>query len=454
MSDADKLDDSRRRRGAAQPQTIDLQTDDVTPTPTTPEVEPSETAGTASASRPAERVATAASESLEAPEGAPCGSDAVRRADSNEAAGGGFAEERPMRADDEAGQSVTPVEGHGASLVAVVLAGAAVALVVLGALYLLGLWRFEAAGDLSALRNTVESAATRPSTLEERLSARGSGSDDQVKDGALSALQDRLAGVEQRLDAGSNVAPDLAAIEPRLTELESSIGSLRESAGDVRQPNRRLDSLETQVSDLASTVETLSGRIDSELSNQDPKTERALARAAATAVALSGLLRQVDSGRAYKDELAALRPLIGEDADLDILTAHAESGLATAEQLARQFGEASDAILTADSQDAESGGIVARLASGARSLVRIRPAGPVKGDSRAAIVLRIDAALRAGDIETAQAEWQTLDEVARTAAEDWGKALQARLDAEAEIAKLSTAASAALDAPPSAGAGE
>lgn len=494
VSDADKLqDDGRRRRGAAP----DDRSSDGRRKPDARnarrEAPGDSKDGQASASKPGEGVATVAAASLEEPKGAPRGSDADHRTDSHEVAGGDFAEEQPTcaddetdrpadggasleeaehtppggdagrgdaaaadgpaeeqltRTDDETGQPVTPVEGHGASLVAVLLAGAAAALVIVGALYFLGLLRFEATGDLAALRNTVESAATRLSTLEERLSARGSGSDDQVTDGALSALQDRLAGVEQRLDAtGSNEAPDLSAIESRLAELESGIGSLRESAGDAGQLNRHLDPLKTQVSDLASTVETLSGRIDSALGNRDPETERALARAAATAVALSGLSRQVDNGRAYGDELAALRPLVSKDADLDALAAHADSGLPTSEQLAHQFGEASDAILTAGSQDAESGGIVARLASSARSLVRIRPAGPVEGDSRAAIVSRIDAALRAGDLETARAEWQALDDDARTAAGDWGEVLQARLDAEAEIAKLSTAASAALDAP-------
>ena len=112
---------------------------------------------------------------------------------------------------------------------------------------------------------------------------------------------------------------------------------------------------------------------------------------------------------------------------LDTLKAQSATGLATPASLAASFEPAADAILALDAPKPE--GIVSGLLANARSLIKVRPQGPVAGDTPEAIVSQIRAALAAGDLTSAYALWEKLPEQARAVSAQWAEKLKARLDA-------------------------
>ena len=93
----------------------------------------------------------------------------------------------------------------------------------------------------------------------------------------------------------------------------------------------------------------------------------------------------------------------------------------------------SDAILTAEAASAQSDGILDKFMASARTLVQVRPSGPVSGDSTTAILSRIEAALNAKDLQAARAEWDGLDDAAKAASAQWVDALDDRIKAKTLI---------------------
>jgi hypothetical protein len=93
---------------------------------------------------------------------------------------------------------------------------------------------------------------------------------------------------------------------------------------------------------------------------------------------------------------------------------------------------------------ARQDGVLARLASGAESLVRIRPVSEAKGDDPAAILSRVELRARQADNEGALAEVAKLPEEARAPAQAWTEEAKARAAALAASRQIAAEALAVL----------
>ena len=179
---------------------------------------------------------------------------------------------------------------------------------------------------------------------------------------------------------------------------------------------------------------------------------------AGIALAIDELHRLIDGGKPFALVLGDLKTLsAGEPAlaeaivpSLAALQSHAEKGVATLAELRGEFPAAAEAISRAASAQSENASpdasfgdrVLARLAS----LVTIRPVGEgIRGDDPPARLARAEARLDAGDIEGAAVELAGLPagNVAN-AAKPWLDRAGARLDADAALDKLQSAAIAAL----------
>jgi hypothetical protein len=85
---------------------------------------------------------------------------------------------------------------------------------------------------------------------------------------------------------------------------------------------------------------------------------------------------------------------------------------------------------------AENGDILDRLARGAASLVRIRPAGETAGEDAPALVSRIEAALQRGDLMEALALYDRLPADAKEPASTWAARARQRVDADSAARAL------------------
>ncbi len=311
------------------------------------------------------------------------------------------------------------------------------------------------AAEIAALKTEIadlRQAADGVAPLSERLATiegsvgefAGRASASTADAAALKDLQNRLEKLERAGAAGSSVS-----LEPRLAVLAAEVAALRSAApADTATLEATLATLREEVGALSKRIDATPGeeRIAAIEAKLDATSQRVEAAAAlAPAVAADALAAALDAGWPFANELAALKSL-GIDAEaVEGLAPKAESGLPTIADLRSGFDAAMASVELATPIPEETG-TIDRLLQSARGLVEVRPAHPTAGSDPAAIVARIRAALAAGDLKNALAEWNTLPDTVKEPTADWAKAAEARLTADELVARVRAAALSRLGA--------
>jgi uroporphyrinogen-III synthase len=274
----------------------------------------------------------------------------------------------------------------------------------------------------------------------------------------ITGLPQRLADLEVRV---AELKPaDLAALSARVTTLEqrpagapADSAALNQLKSDVAAFDTRLKAAESAMGELAGLKQSL---------DQLAASAKASDAAAGAGIALTidQLHRLIADGKSYGPALDALAKFSAADTALSsamapsiaALRSHADSGLATLAELQAAFPAAAEAISRAAAASSENAApnasftdrVLARLAS----LVTIRPVGEgTQGEDPPARLARAEARLGAGDMGGAAGELAGLPAGGiADAAKPWLDRAQARLEAEAALDKLQSAAIAALAA--------
>jgi hypothetical protein len=334
--------------------------------------------------------------------------------------------------------------GFGRALAAGI-AGGVIALVLAGGL--------QRAGLIPALGNadegqTLQSLRADVDALEQKVSAIDSGAvDAETIKQALQPANKRIGELAADLDkvkkdvaaarsadasGGSANSASLKSVEDRLAKLEQSLAAASKetpSAQAVDALGRKVDTLGQAA---ASNSDAL-GKLQERVSALDGKLAKQADEPNATAaVAASALKSAVERGGSFTAELdmfAAVAPGTPELADL---RAFAAKGVPTRARLAAEVGTAAEKMLdaTRETPDGDAG-IVDRLLSSARSLVRVQPVGKVEGDSVGARIARFRNAVAGGDLAGAAEDYDALPEKAKAAGADFMSGLQARLKVDA-----------------------
>lgn len=269
---------------------------------------------------------------------------------------------------------------------------------------------------VSALAGRIDGLAGQIAEIGQRLDAAPAGADPA----ALSAIEERLGALEERPAA----APaDLGPLESRIAALEN----------EAAETNVGETAPSPEVAALTERVAALSGRLDTLEAEppRDPATE-----AAAKTIALGALVDAADRGQPFANEIAQLRAIVGEDPALAALRPVAERGVPSKSYLAGQFPQVAQAILGAAARPDPGDGLIDRLAQSAKSLVEVRPVGPVPGDLPEAIVSRMEAAVRGGDLAAALAEREALAAPGQAASARWAESAAARVALDRDVAAL------------------
>jgi hypothetical protein len=287
--------------------------------------------------------------------------------------------------------------------------------------------------------------------------------------GKLALLDARLAALEQRPDSTETSRAALIALDASVAALQgasrdaqTTLQSLRadldrlaaqkaapSAAPDLAPLEARLSALEQKLAALDAKVGTLAGRLDAEKSqvsaSETQVSQSATVRSDSEAIAIlaANLLRKADSGAPYDADLAALANRGLDRTKLAPLEPAAPSGLPTSAALAKQFADLTPAILATEPQPKEQG-FLDHLVKGAERLVKVEKVGDATGDDLAAHVGRIQAALDAGDIDSAYQEWSALPDAAKAQSAAFGAAAKARIDAIAAAKSIDADAIAAL----------
>jgi hypothetical protein len=305
-----------------------------------------------------------------------------------------------------------------------------------GALETLGGRLDKAEGDLGAAatdQKALSQAQQRLSELEKALSAL------RIPSGEADGTT---------IDVGATVA-ELADMNRRLGALEAGRGTTGAAATDDGAADARIDEMDKTASANRDALAALQERIATLQQAQDVQSQRletvvkeeaeqiATGERLARRLAAEALRTSYIRGAAFSGLLETAQQLSGTGPAPEALRRFADGGVATTGMLIEQFDAVSDDIIDADRPPTD--GVGDWLMQSARSLVTVRPVGPVEGETAEAIVSRIDDALEKGSFQAALTEWQSLSAPARAVSQNFADALDARTKADAALAQLTAA---------------
>ncbi len=303
----------------------------------------------------------------------------------------------------------------------------------------------------------ADAAANQVSELNERIveSAGGGEIDMEAVRSALSAetiaLASRVEALERNATsegAGGASQAELAAISEEIETMRSSVSGLEGVSATLETVRSQTDELGEKITSTSQAIETIGERIgalETTVNERVLPSMGEVEKAASAALESQRVARSVsaralgavlEQGGRFTSELASAEALIGESEAVAGLKDLSQNGILTENELLSRFETVSDSILASEVEQGAGDGIVDRFMASARTLVQVRPAGPVEGESTVAIISRIEAALKAGRLQQAQAEWSSLDETAKAASADWADELAERIRAEELIEKV------------------
>jgi len=285
----------------------------------------------------------------------------------------------------------------------------------------------------------------------------------------IAELEERTASLESMLRAVSRPAP-AAGFQPLgsgpegLNELRSrldgmvdaargldrTVQSLSQRVQDLEQAPAGGENKESLRAEIAAQTAPLQQRLGSaerelEVLTHAQADRQADARTASLTLALTNLRRAIGDGRPFPAELAAVETLSAAKLPISQLAPYKDTGFASMMQLESEFAEASRKTIEAHYSN-KSNGLMGEVLSRAKSVVQVRPADST-GDSVEAVLGRMGAALRTGDLKTALLQGANLEHPPQEMMLWFAKA-QARLAADEALRKTDQDLLASLTRPP------
>ena len=273
-------------------------------------------------------------------------------------------------------------------------------------------------------------------TLPAKISAQAS-EITELRDQIAAVPAPDLSGVEA---AQAATADAMVAADERITALETRLNDLSNRAGDSGSVSTaayeaELDALRSEMENLRGTAiaELESAREQAaEIENNAEAAARAATGRASLARIQSGMETGAPLGEALDDLAAALQ------ADVPAALMAVRDGTPTLAALQSDFPALARAALATARAEGVSGEAEGGFASFLRNQFDVRSVAPKDGDGTDAILSRAEATLRQGRLTDALAEVGALPEVARAELSDWTALAEARADALAAAATLST----------------
>jgi hypothetical protein len=310
--------------------------------------------------------------------------------------------------------------------------------------------------QLSALRKTVsQELEQRLSLTNETSEAAKSGTNRIDRD--LAAVKSQAAANSEKLDKIRSDAERLATAVQGIRDdsngLKTALDAVKSDTDAKFKAAAKPADVATAMAPMASKLTNLEQSVQNVVRNEDDRkssSERIL-----LSLELNNLKRVIDRGQKYATELADVQKAAGGKVDLAVLERYKDSGIATLADLARDFGPVSNAIIEAQA-DAGDGSVVSRVLASAKSVISVRKITYKPDDTSAeAVVGRMDAALKDGNLPAVLEESKKIPAKSAGAAHDWLVKVEARGAVDRAIASLeaglktSLTGAAPVVAPPS-----
>jgi hypothetical protein len=303
---------------------------------------------------------------------------------------------------------------------------------------------------------TLDAEAKRDSAAVSSLGKRVSALEASAGTSGAAELDKRVAALEAAsAENGPKVVAAAQATQQAAQADQQLVMQVKDLRADVDAARGEIPGLAARVAKLETEtpkandadLSALAARLDKiEAALAAPKSETRVAaekpapadNASAIAIIAGAVEDKLAAGAPFGTEVAALQRLGVDPAALAALQAVA-GGAPTGSALTASFDAVAPQVLAAVAP-AESGGVLDRLLAHIRGLVRVHDLGESAGDDPEAILSRIEAACRRGDIAGALAAFDKLPAAARQAAGDWPVKARARQAADAALQSIREAA--------------
>ena len=293
------------------------------------------------------------------------------------------------------------------------------------------------ASQMQVMRKSVaEQIDARLAPVNEASEATRAGTTRIDKD--LATVKNDMARVNQRMETQKadtdRAAQALRAVQEETGQVRSIVDGLKGELESRIKTTAKPADVSAAIAPLASRLQTLEGSVQGVVKSED--TRRSNAERVVLSLELANLKRVAERGQPYATELASVKKAAGGRIDLGLLERFQDKGVATIAELQREFRPVADRILDAAAEPS-AGGVVDRLLSGAKSVVRVRKTTYNADDNSAeAIVARMEAALRDGQLGRALGEAKALNPGLASHAQAWLTRAEARQSVDNAIAAV------------------
>jgi hypothetical protein len=301
------------------------------------------------------------------------------------------------------------------------------------------------ATEMRALRTSVDDDVTkRLAPVAEASEAAKSTA--EAADHGLAGVREDAARLSQRLEALKADTDRLAATSKVLQQesgmLSSTLGQLKSALDAQFKGVARPSDIQSAVSPVSSRLAALEQNLAGVVKNDEDR--RVNAERIVLSLELANLKRVIESGQSYASELDAVRKVAGGRVDLGVLERFKEEGVPTEADLSREFRPVMNAVIDADTEPVD-GSVVDRLIAGAKSVVRVRRVSHEPDDKSAeAVVARMDAALKEGQLGDVIELARTVPQRASAPLQDWLAKVEARYAVSRAIAMINDELKASL----------
>lgn len=242
----------------------------------------------------------------------------------------------------------------------------------------------------------------------------------------------RLGQKAEELKASQDrVAQALEVLKTDLGTQSSELDGIKTSVAAQLKAVARPDDVTSAIAPVASKLSALENNLAGVVKSEEER--KAGAERIVVSLELANLKRAVDSGRGFARELDAVKAASGGRIELSKLDRYKETGLPTLAALESEFNKIAFDIAAGANQTADTG-VLDRLMSGARSIVRVRRTDPSPDDKSAeATVARVENALKNGQLGEALALVKELPDTVAGRASEWRAKAEARHAVDAAI---------------------
>jgi hypothetical protein len=306
---------------------------------------------------------------------------------------------------------------------------------------------------LTARIAKIETALNAPRNADAALAGR-----IEAMEKAAKAASDAGAEIRRRLDEAAALSRDAlaradAAHDAAQAASEAAVKAAQAKAAAPDIARSDIDALDRRVVGLEQNLKNLQADVAANAASAAAQANAAMEdRAGRVAIVSLLLLNAVERGAPFAEELAAVRALVPDAANLDAigfaaLQSFAGEGLPDAALLSREILAVTPMMRKAvPHETATESNVLERLKASAQNLVRIRPLGET-GDAPVDVIARIEVKAARGDISGVQDELGKLPPDLRAAAASFIARVDARKAALGAARQFATGSLAALGKP-------